>query len=76
MMSDDKFTTKGKVVDINIYANDKELLNTFYNTQLKKYDDELFRFSADVANTTAKIKKIDPNAKFEYDLESNFSPVV
>ena len=69
MMSDDKFTTKGKVVDINIYANDKELLNTFYNTQLKKYDDELFRFSADVVNTTAKIKEIDPNAKFEYDLE-------
>ena len=45
---------------ILVKANDEEI---------KKYDDELFRFSADVVNTTAKIKEIDPNAKFEYDLE-------
>lgn len=69
MMSDDKFTTKGKVVDINIYANDKELLKAFYNTQLKKYDDELFRFSADVVRAAERIQESDPNAYFEYDLE-------
>lgn len=69
MMSDDKFTTKGKVIDINIYSNDKEILKSFYNIQLKKYDDEAFRFASEVVNITNQIKETDPNADFEYDLQ-------
>lgn len=37
MMSDDVYTVQGKVIDINIYCNNPEVLNEQHYSQLKKY---------------------------------------
>ena len=42
-MSDERRQVKGKVVDINIYCNNPDILSTHYYAQLKRYYDELQR---------------------------------
>lgn len=69
MMSDDKFTVRGKVVDIDIYSNNNESLDSFYNNQLKKYNEERKRFCSEVIQACETIKRNDPYAQFEYELE-------
>ena len=69
MMSDDKFTLHGKVVDIDLYSNNQDILNSFYNTQLKKYDNELKRFTSEIIQVCNHIKEVEPTAKFGYDLQ-------
>lgn len=52
MMSDEKFTVEGRVVDINVYCNNVEALNTsMYNSQLRKYYDNNIRMCQDIVNT-------------------------
>ena len=49
MMSDEKYTLKGTVIDIDIYSNNPAMItgNRYYN-QLSKYYEETRRFSKDV----------------------------
>lgn len=69
MMSDDKFTLHGKVVDIDIRSNNQDILDSFYNTQLKKYDNELKRFSSEIIQTCEHIKSVEPTAHYSYNLD-------
>ena len=55
MISDDKYTVEGTVVDIDIYANNPELLaDSYYFSQLKYYNDEHIRFM------TEFMEKVEP----------------
>ena len=45
MMSDEKKLLTGKVIDVNIYCNNPENLNSYHNSQFKLYYDELMRMS-------------------------------
>ena len=69
MMSDDKFTVHGKVIDINIRSNNKDILDSFYNGQLKKYNYEVERFASDIIQEINMIEMNDPNAVLEYNLK-------
>ena len=60
MISDDKYTVEGTVVDIDIYANNPELLaDSYYFSQLKYYNDEHIRFMTEfIEKVDVKTKKI------------------
>ena len=48
MMSDKKFTLKGRVIDVNIYCNNPENLNTYYNAQFNMYYNENMRMCNEI----------------------------
>jgi hypothetical protein len=51
MMSDEKYTLSGQVVDINIYSNNPDALcDSYYNSQLKKYYDETYNMALQLVN--------------------------
>lgn len=51
MMSDDKITIKGKVIDINIYCNNPEYIKTnAYNQQFYSYYTDRQRMNQDIVN--------------------------
>lgn len=66
MMSDDKYTTNGKVVDINIYCNNPELItdNPYYS-QIKYYYDLDMQFCRNLVNTINSMGGVYP---LSYDL--------
>ena len=45
MMSDEKKLLTGKVIDVNIYCNNPENLDSYHNSQFKLYYNELMRMS-------------------------------
>lgn len=69
MMSDDKFTVEGEIVDINIYCNKPENLETSYhNNQMKYYYDENIRFCNLVISTVRPLLE-DKKYTMSYDLQ-------
>jgi hypothetical protein len=69
MMSDEKYTVEGKVVDINIYCNNPTALDeSFYNAQLKYYYEESKRFTTEFVNAVAHIIN-DKSNKCSYELQ-------
>lgn len=66
--SDDKYFAKGKVIDIDIFTNNEELLNTHYYQQLKYYNDEKMRYHQGILDTVDRIKANDPNARISKEL--------
>lgn len=69
MMSDERYTIKGKVIDIDVYCNNIENLNdSIYNEQLKYYWNEKLRCASDIVNT---INNMWDNGytKMSYDLQ-------
>lgn len=73
MMSDDKLTVEdGIVVDIDIYSNNPEILDTFYNTQLKYYYNENIRFCNDIGAIQESVQNDYPGYKLSYDLQKLF----
>lgn len=69
LMSDEKYTVNGTIVDISIKCNNPQLLaNNEYNSQLKKYNDESMRFASEIVQVADRIKANDPNARFHYKL--------
>ena len=71
MMSDDKFTLTGKVVDVNIYCNNPENLNSYYNSQFKMYYDQMIRMNTQIIQTVTQYIARSDNEKYElsYDLQ-------
>lgn len=69
LMSDDKFTLDGIVVDLNIYSNNPQILNNFYNAQLKYYYDENIRFCTELVNAVDRLRSAYPDYKLSYDLQ-------
>lgn len=67
MMSDDKYTVEGKVVDINIYCNNPEniAVNPYY-TQVKHYYDEDQKFCK---NFVEVIESLGGVYKLSYDVQ-------
>lgn len=71
MMSDEKFTLTGKVIDIDIRCNNPGNLEGYYNGQFKMYYNELQRMSSEIVTT------ITPYAaegySMPYELEKLFA---
>jgi DNA-directed RNA polymerase beta subunit len=74
MLSDEKYTLHGRVIDINIYCNNPENLDGLYYAQFKMYYNELQRMSAEIVTTitpyaaqgyemTYELQKLFANAK-------------
>ena len=74
IMSDELKQVHGKVIDINIYCNNPEILDNHYYAQLKMYYDELHRSSNEIVQTllpyasqgfemTYELQKLFANAK-------------
>lgn len=92
MMSDERRQVKGKVIDINIYCNNPEILDTHYYAQLKLYHNELIRSSAEIVKVitpfvtegftmTYDLKKLFKNAKMvcegkQYIDKKTFSNII
>lgn len=70
-MSDEKKRLKGRVIDINIYCNNPDRLNTYHNAQFKMYYDELQRFSKDVVATVTRY--LADGYQLSYDLSKLYA---
>lgn len=56
MMSDDKFTVEGRVIDIDVYCNNPDNLgSSYYNSQLKRYYDENIRCNTEIINVVTPL---------------------
>jgi DNA-directed RNA polymerase beta subunit len=69
LMSDDKFTVEGMVVDINIRSNNPEILDSFYNDQLRYYYNDNKRFCEEVDQTVSRIIDMYPDYQLSHDLQ-------
>ena len=69
-MSDSVKQIKGRVIDIDIYCNNPEILDSLYYRQLKMYYDELQRSSQEIVTTIMPFTS--QGYKFTYDLEKLF----
>ena len=68
MISDDKYITHGKVVDIDIYCNDNDILaDSYYFSQLKFYNDERIRFMQEYVDKVGPL--IESHYKCSYDMK-------
>lgn len=73
MISDEACSVKGIVVDIDVYCNNPELLDTNeYFKQIKFYNDEKIRFNSEIVNAISPIIK-DKNNKCSYKLQKIYS---
>lgn len=78
MMNDKKYIVDGKVIDIDVYCNNPEKLETsMYNNQIKKYYDESINFASLMVNTLSPIMfNEDGNPKdinISYDLQKLYA---
>jgi hypothetical protein len=71
MMSDDKYTLIGKVIDVNIYCNNPEILDLYYNGQFKMYYEELQRMVGELDATITPF--VAKGYKLSYEAEKIFA---
>ena len=71
MISDDKKQVKGRVIDINIYCNNPEILDGYYYSQLKMYYMELQRQSAEIVRILTPFAS--DNYEMSYQLQKLFA---
>lgn len=68
MISDEKYTLKGKVIDINVLCNNPEALSkSYYFNQLKFYNDEQMKFLNSLIEVVKPI--IESGASCSYELQ-------
>ena len=70
-MSDERRQVKGKVIDINIYCNNPEILETHYYAQLKMYHNELKRYSSEIVKTILPF--VAEGYELSYELQKIFA---
>lgn len=70
IMSDELKQVHGKVIDINIYCNNPEILDNHYYAQLKMYYQELQRMASEFVQVLLPYSS--ENFEFSYDLEKIF----
>jgi hypothetical protein len=71
MISDERYTVKGKVIDINVYCNNPEKLqSSVYNKQIAKYYNMNIEFCNGVVNSVQPL--LDTGVKMTYDMEKLF----
>ena len=69
LISDDKFTVEGQVIDIDIFCNNPEVLReSYYNQQLYSYYLNNMRYAQEVVNIVEPLIN-DPNCHCSYELE-------
>lgn len=67
MMSDDKYTVSGKVVDVRIYCNNPDRINSsYYNAQLRHYYEDDIRFNNEIVSI---VEKYSDTYSMEYELK-------
>ena len=72
MMSDDKITIKGKVIDINIYCNNPDYIRkSTYNQQFLAYYNERLRVDQEIINAVGPY--LTQGYPASYELEKLFS---
>lgn len=71
IMSDEKYTVGGKVIDINIACNNPERLNNMYMEQLKMYYDEKQNFANEIVKFVGGY--VRSGYKLSHDLEILYS---
>jgi DNA-directed RNA polymerase beta subunit len=70
-MSDERRQVRGKVIDINIFCNNTEILDTHYYAQLKLYYNELLRQSTEIQKMLLPFES--QGFKFSYELEKIYT---
>ena len=80
MISDDKYILTGdnlEIIDIDVYCNNPELLNTIYYSQIKFYYEEKMNFMKNFINAVTTM--IPKDAKKSYELQKmiyNFKKIL
>lgn len=73
MMSDDKYTTQGKIVDIDVYCNNREALReSIYASQINTYFSESLRFYTELVTFIDHIKDTECGISMTYQLEKMY----
>jgi DNA-directed RNA polymerase beta subunit len=67
MMSDSARQIRGKVIDVDIYCNNPEILDSLYYQQLKMYHNELMRYSTEFIHTL--MPYVSQKYKLTYELQ-------
>lgn len=67
MMSDELKQIRGKVIDVDIYCNNPDILDSYYYGQLKMYHNELLRMSSEFVKFL--MPYFSNGYKFSYDLQ-------
>lgn len=71
MISDDKKQVHGRVIDVNIYCNNPEILDSHYYAQLKMYYNELHRYAKEIVQTVTPL--VAQNMELTYELQKLFA---
>lgn len=71
IMSDDIKQVHGKVIDIDIYCNNPDILDNHYYAQLKWYYNELQRMSSEIVKTV--LPYASQNFELSYELQKLFA---
>ena len=71
IMSDELKQVHGKVIDIDIYCNNPDILENHYYEQLKWYYNELQRYSAEIVRTILPF--VSDGYELSYDLQKLFA---
>lgn len=70
MISDEKYTVSGRVIDINIYSNSPDALeNRYSNKQVLYYYREHQRFCKEMVDCIAKVRSMYGNIHMTHELE-------
>ena len=74
-MSDECLISKGDgtVIDIDVYCNNPEKINSIYNTQVAKYYKRQMEFYQDVVMTVDSFMKSHNNAKMSYEMSKLYT---
>lgn len=71
MISDDKRQVHGRVIDVNIYCNNPEILDSHYYAQIKMYYNEQERFNREIVQIITPY--VTNGYELTYDLQKLFA---
>lgn len=71
MISDDKRQVHGRVIDVNIYCNNPEILDSHYYAQIKMYYNEQQRYNAEIVQLITPF--VAAGYKLTYDAQKLFA---
>ncbi len=71
MISDDKRQVHGRVIDVNIYCNNPEILDSHYYAQIKMYYNEQQRFNREIVQLITPY--VTNGYELTYDLQKLFA---
>ena len=70
LMSDKMYPVEGKVIDMNIYSNNPEILEERHtNCQIKAYYDEHLRYIKEVVSVVDSLRDVNGNIRMSYELQ-------